>query len=275
VYRETFKEVIKRNKDYYKEYPGDVDRVRDIVVKLEKTPHKYTPEADGIMHTVTGRTFLTIGRTLGVEGGGEDIHQLVECMFNDLKDGGKLSDETSEMYLKCLGFKLNERPLYGVMHESIYCSGSGASRWAAKRVALEEQGDKFSWIDGNLPTKLESYSGELYFSGEMIYPFMLRYSGDALRAFEKVTEELACKRDWPELYDLEQLEKNAVEARAIVYPNDMYVAGELSDKTAKMVNGLEKVEILAGLGFSHKAIKDATKAADVFNKLFPLKGATR
>jgi hypothetical protein len=29
------------------------------------------------------------------------------------------------------------------------------------------------------------------------------------------------------------------------------------------------------LGFSHKAIKDATKAADVFNKLFPLKGATR
>lgn len=268
MYRNTFKEVTKRNEDYYKEYPGDIDRVRDIVVRLEENPHKFTSEIDGTTHTVTGRTFLTVGRTLGVEGGGKDIHQLVECMFNDLKNGDKLSDETCKKYLECLGFKLNERPLYGVMHESIYCSGSGASRWAAKRVALEEQGDKFSWIDDNILTKLERYTGELYFSGEMIYPFMLRYSGDALRAFEEVAEELACERDWPELYDLEQLGKNAVEARAIVYPDDMYVAGKLSEETVPMVNGLKKVVVRAE-GFSHKAIKDPTKAADVFDKLFP------
>lgn len=276
IYKETFQRVIEENDKYYERYKKDVERVRFIVTELERTPQTFTleesEESEEIKHTVTGRTFLTAGRTLGAVDGATQIHGLVKCMHADLKKaGGKLSNDTCELYLKHQGFKLHERPLYGVMHESIYCYGPGVhSGWAAERVALKEYGRKFWWVDEkiDMQEKLESGPEKLYFSGEMIYPFMLRYSGAALSGFEEVANELAKKGDWPQLYDLNQLSENTVKGRAIAYLTDMYVARSLSDETEKKVKGLTMVDN-APDHWSHKTIKGADTAADVFKELFP------
>lgn len=266
-----------------------MERVRFIVTELERKPQTFTlkepeePEESGesedseeIEHTVTGRTFLTAGRTLGAVDGATQIHELVKCMHADLKKPEpELSNATCELYLKHQGFKLHERPLYGVMHESIYCYGPDAneSGWAAERVALKEYVDNFWWVDEKIDVrkKLESDPEKLpvYFSGEMIYPFLLRYSGAALSGFETVANELAVKDNWPQLYDLNQLSENTVKGQAIAYSTDMYVAKSLSDETAKKVNGLTMVGSKITKGWSHKTIKGADTAADVFKALFP------
>lgn len=279
MYKATFQQVIQENEKYYEEYDTDVGLVRDIVAKLEENLQTFITLEDSkeIKHTVTGRTFLTVGRSLGAIEGHKKIHDLVELMSAELnKAGGKLSDDTFNKYLECLSFNLHKRPLYGVMHESIYCYGPKApkSDWAAKRVALGEYRDKFWWVDEKMDMRegLKTHPEKLYFSGEMIYPFMLRCSGAAVSRFDKVANELAEKDNWPQLYDLDQLRKNTVQGRAIAYLTDMYVARSLSDETADKVAGLAMVDSKITKGWSHKTIKVADTAANVFKALFPLPG---
>ncbi|KAK1832065.1 Alpha/Beta hydrolase protein [Podospora conica] len=265
VYKSIFEEVITRNKAYYKKYPDDKALVHKIVRKLETAPQQYTDKDSGTKHTVTGRTFMTVGRSLGAQGGDGSIHNLVVCMSAELENGGKLSDETFKMYLECQSFKLDQRPLYGVIHEAIYCYGPQvASKWAAQKVA-KQQGEQFSWVDETYD--LKNHTGELYFSGEMIFPFMLRNSGVTLAAFEEVAHKLAQKEDWPVLYNPVQLAVNEVEVVAVVYTDDMYVSGDLARKAGGMIRNFKEVTLPAGFG--HKSIKDEKNAAEVFRKFFP------
>ncbi len=50
--------------------------------------------------------------------------------------------------------------------------------------------------------------------------------------------DLLAEREWPLLYDPEQLRRNEVPAAAAVYANDMYVERAFSERTAADIRGL-------------------------------------
>ena len=73
-----------------------------------------------------------------------------------------------------------------------------------------------------------------YFTGEMLYPWMLdEYS--SLRPFKNAANVLANKKDWPHLYSEEKLRKNQVPIAAAVYTNDMYVDRDFSINLAEII----------------------------------------
>lgn len=58
-----------------------------------------------------------------------------------------------------------------------------------------------------------------------------------LRKLKGVGDLLAEEKDWPKLYDVEQLKKNKVPTYAAVYVDDMYVDFDLSMETARTIKG--------------------------------------
>ena len=115
-------------------------------------------------------------------------------------------------------------PLYAVLHEACYCQGA-ASRWAAERVRAD-----FPELDLDR-------GGPVYFTGEMIYPWMFEQYG-ALRPLRQAAELLAAFDGWPALYDPKRLTANEVPCAAAVYHDDMYVDADLSLATAREVRGV-------------------------------------
>ena len=114
-------------------------------------------------------------------------------------------------------------PLYALLHEASYAQGC-ATRWAADRIRVE-----FAEFDPG--------SAPLYFTGEMIYPWMID-ADPVLRPLRQAAAILAERDDWPPLYDPARLAANEVPAAAAVYYNDMYVDRELSMRTAQAIRGL-------------------------------------
>ena len=113
--------------------------------------------------------------------------------------------------------------IYALLHEPLYCQGQ-ASNWSADR--LLEQHPEFSL----------QQEGPVYFTGEMIYPFMFKCYPELIK-LSKVAHALAEDADWPQLYDLQQLAKNEVPVYAAVYHDDMYVDFDLSMETASKIKG--------------------------------------
>jgi hypothetical protein len=76
----------------------------------------------------------------------------------------------------------------------------------------------------------------VYFTGEMIYPWM--FDDDPLMApLRGVADELAARPQWPALYDMDRLRANEVPVAAAVYDTDMYVNRDLSLRTASLIAG--------------------------------------
>jgi hypothetical protein len=77
------------------------------------------------------------------------------------------------------------------------------------------------------------------FTGEMIFSWMfLDYA--ELRPLAQVAGMLAKEKDWPALYDLEQLAKNEVPVAAVTYVEDMYVDYGLSKETKEKIRGCQQ-----------------------------------
>ncbi|HXM58418.1 MAG TPA: alpha/beta fold hydrolase [Candidatus Dormibacteraeota bacterium] len=218
VYRATYPRVLERNRRLFERYPGDqeiADRVmahlRDNTVRL--------PCGDQL----TPRRFQALGRGLGMSDGSDGLHYLLEQAFIDGVDGRELSDTFLSGVEAATSFAAN--PLYAVLHESIYCQGAGASRWAAERVRRD-----FPDLDAD-------GGGPARFTGEMIYPSMFEDHGE-LRPFREAVELLAGREQWPPLYDAERLRTNEIPCAAIVYHDDMYVDSDLSLDTARTIRGV-------------------------------------
>ncbi|KAK3347253.1 Alpha/Beta hydrolase protein [Lasiosphaeria hispida] len=310
VYTRLYRRVAERNEAYYRMFPDDVDLVRKIAVHLyyhapgpitreDGGGYAYRVEGHKGKQRLTAQLFLTLGRCFGAmpttsvsqtEEGEKlrpfhRVHALVQRMAADIASEGVLSEETVAEYVamqtkareggpSCAGFRLHERPLYGVMHEAIYCHGPGVvAGWAARDVGRAYDSGEFSWLrnsfEGN-PAK----GGRLFFAGEMIFPSMLAAGGSSLRAFRDAAEVLAQKDDWPALYDEQQLSaRNRVPMRAIAYKDDMYVDLDLSLETGAKIRKCVVVEAKEGWG--HGAIKEADKSDQVLEMLFGSKTPSR
>lgn len=107
--------------------------------------------------------------------------------------------------------------LYAVLHEPVYNSGT-ASKWAADRVGKTLK--EFQWLNGSPPNAAVVREHPLYFSGEMIYPFLFE-SFPELEKLKPVADILAEFSGWPDLYDEWQLARNEVPVYSATFIDDM------------------------------------------------------
>jgi hypothetical protein len=165
---------------------------------------------------LTPRRFLQLGLCLGGSSGFETLHYLVDEAFEstatatiaaasaaDAADAGASSDSAAQQqqqqqlsysFLRAVenaqSFETN--PIYSLLHEAIYCEpGTGASAWAAERVLQEENSvkelfdyshalqDSSSSNSGASGTGKSSIEKPVYFTGEMVYSWMFRYTANA------------------------------------------------------------------------------------------------
>jgi pimeloyl-ACP methyl ester carboxylesterase len=217
VYRRTYRTVAGKNAAHYERYPDDVDRARRVAGYLAEHDVRLP---DGAPLSV--EAFQSAGAMLGQSGGSNSLHYLLENPFA----GDELSDAFLYAMMDELSFSAG--PLYALLQEACYAQGT-ATRWSAQRIRTE-----FGEFDPRLAL---DGSGPLFFTGEMIYPWMID-ADPVLRPLQAAADILAERGDWPPLYDPSRLAANDVPVAAAVYYNDMYVDRELSMQTAQAIRGL-------------------------------------
>ncbi len=214
VYRRTYPRVAAKNREFYRRYPHNVERIGRIADRLAESD-VLLPDGDRL----TVRRLQSLGIDFGMKPGYERIHWLIDEAF----DGDELSDgflgqvQASSSYLA--------EPLFAALQESIYGSGDGATGWAAEA----ERARHPEFAEDARP---------LLFTGEMMYPWMFEEIR-GLRPFQGAVEVLAQRPRWTELYDLKQLAANDVPVAAAVYFDDMYVDSGLQLDTAHRVGNVQ------------------------------------
>lgn len=232
VYRATYKRVIDKNELYYARYSGDADLIHEIVDHLQN--HEVKLPGGGIL---TPRRFQQLGLGFGSINGYETVHYLVENAFVHTGSARELSYNFLRQIETIQHFETN--PIFAVLHEAIYCE-ENASNWSAERIRAEYPQFNIS------PDK------PIYFTGEMIYPWMFDDYA-YLRPMKEAAEILARYQDWQPLYDLDALANNTVPAVAIIYYDDMYVERAFSDETARHIRGLR---YWATSEFEHSGLRE-------------------
>jgi pimeloyl-ACP methyl ester carboxylesterase len=219
VYRATYRQVIKKNREYYQRFPQDAEIVRDVVKHLQSNDVAL-PSGEQL----TPERFLSLGINFGFKSAGTSmatVHFLLERAFAD-GSRKRLSFAFLHGIESLLSFNTN--PVYAVLHEAIYCEGN-ASNWSAERKLAE----------------FEEFSHKHeppFFTGEMIYRWMFDQYAN-LRPFKDAAEIIAQDASWPALYDAKVLRSNTVPCVASVYYDDMYVDRELSLETAAHIKGIK------------------------------------
>jgi pimeloyl-ACP methyl ester carboxylesterase len=240
VYEATFKKVIERNNAYYKKFPEDIERVKQIA--------SHIAGSDGGKIQLPGGGYLTLERLLsigiafGMHGGINAIHTQILKMATDLDQFNFLTRSTLTTFEQNLAFDI--APIYALLHEAIYCYKSGvASNWAAARVGSQLK--DFAWLpEPGMPAREFSLppAGEpLFFTGEMVFPFHFDTFVE-LTELKDAAELLAKYDQWEELYNEEALQKNAVPVYAASFVEDMYVDFALARETASKVKGTKVYE---------------------------------
>ncbi len=217
VYRATYAIVRAKNRHYYARYPQDAALTQRIA---ERLANEEICLLNGDPLSV--RRFQQLGFHFGMSDGYEKVHYLLEDAFVD----GKRGQEFSYGFLRGFdqSFDFDTNPIFAILHESIYCQGR-ASRWAAEAVRGEFA--EFNWQMG----------APLYFTGEMIYPWLFDEYRE-LRPLKQAAEILAASEAWPSLYDVATLRQNQVPCAAAIYYEDMYVPRQYSEETAATIGGL-------------------------------------
>jgi pimeloyl-ACP methyl ester carboxylesterase len=203
VYRATFARTLARSRAYYERYPDDRARVRALHERLRTDPI-VLPTGDRL----TSARLRQVGHMLGMSGGAEELHYLLEL------------DPDSRAFRHDVeaAVSFGRNPIYAILHEASWADG-GATRWAAQRL---------------LPDAYDE-TPEL-FTGEHLFPWIFEDFGEL--AALKGAADLLAEHEWPRLYDPERLRDNEVPAAAAIYANDMYVERAFSEETAGAIRGL-------------------------------------
>lgn len=201
IYAVTWQRMAERNEAYYARYPGDRDRMRELLALAEDgmlTLHHGEP--------VLARRLRSIGGALGMSDGAQTVHHLVERPPGSAAFRYDLATT--------LAFS-GRSPLYALLNEPCYADGS-ATRWSALRTMPEEFRED--------PTLL---------FGEHVFPWT--FEDDAELAPWAAAADLLATREWPTLYDGEVLRATQVPCAAAVYAHDPYVTRGFSEQTAALL----------------------------------------
>ncbi|HYL40444.1 MAG TPA: alpha/beta fold hydrolase [Candidatus Binatus sp.] len=202
VYAATWHRMIEKNRAYFRRYPEDRERSRQILRRLSEEDVRL-PSGDRL----TPGRFRQLGMWLGDDHGFEHLHHVIELPFGS---NAFLVDAEH-------GLRYGRNPLYATLHESSYADGV-ATRWSAERT---------------MPDEIEA---EGYYTAE----HMFRWMWDEYAALRphKAAAELLAERPWPRLYDAERLRRNEVPVAATIYVNDLYVERRFAEETAATIRGL-------------------------------------
>jgi len=255
IYRATFEAVIKRNVSYYNKYPEDLSVIHNLA--RHTTPNGLKLPSGGIL---TLRRLLTLGLLFGAHGGIDNVHDIIFRMKSDIDQFSSITRPTLSAFESLLPF--DDTVLYAVLHEAIYCERQ-ASQWAAQRVGQSLK--EFDWIHSGHPYNSITEGKPIYFSGEMIFPFMFETYPE-LQKLRHVADILAEYEDWPELYDPVQLAKNEVPVYAATFVDDMYVDFGLVQETLEKVKNCK--QFITNTMY-HNAI--SSKTDEVLKNLFALR----
>lgn len=201
VYTATWQTMVAKSEQHYRRFPGDRDRVRRIS-ELCAQGAVMLPNGD----RVSPDRFRTVGQRLGMQGGSEQLHYLLEL------------DPASATFAHDLAASLpfgGRNPLYAVLHESCYADGV-ATRWAAERT---------------MPDRVREDATLL--GGEHIHRSLFTEDSE-LRPFAAAADLLA-EHPWDRLYPAERLARAEVPVAAAVYHADAYVPAEYSLETAALL----------------------------------------
>ncbi|MEO5652477.1 MAG: alpha/beta fold hydrolase [Marmoricola sp.] len=207
VYAATFDAMRRLDTDYHRRFPGDRQRL-DHVLDLCRAGEVTRPGGE----QVSARLFRTIGNQLGMNGGAEQVHYLLERDPHSPAFGHDLA--------QMLPFG-GRNPLYAVVHESCYADG-GPTRWAAERVQPED----FAADDSTLLT------------GEHLFGWHFEDSAD-LQPYAEVAGLLA-EHEWHRLYDADVLGSADVPCAAAIYAEDPFVDRRFSEETAALLPGMQR-----------------------------------
>ena len=210
IYRATYTRVMDKNRVFYKKFPKAKLNAKKIADYLDQNT-VYLPNGD----LLSVKRFQQLGLNLGFSDGMATLNYLFERAF--------INDAISNFFLKQI-FTLQSfdtNPLFTILHEACYAQGF-ATEWSANRIINEYQDFNYEICEN------------FYFTGEMLYPWMLdEYS--SLKPFKNAANILAKKKDWPQLYSEQKLRENQVPVAAAVYTNDMYVDRNYSIKLAEII----------------------------------------
>jgi pimeloyl-ACP methyl ester carboxylesterase len=206
VYSATFDSMRRLNQRYLRRFPEDRDRLTRLLTLCD------AGEVRGRDGTLVSRRLLrTIGSQLGMDGGAEAVHYLLE------------RDPSSPAFSHDLAAMLPfhaRNPLYAVLHESSYADG-GRTRWSADRVQPDDfRGDS------------------ILLTGEHLFPWHFDDSPE-LQQYRDVAAILA-EQDWPRLYDAGRLAAVDVPCAAVIYADDPYVDRAFSEETADLLPGMRR-----------------------------------
>ncbi|KAI7869559.1 Alpha/Beta hydrolase protein [Spinellus fusiger] len=207
VYRALYPRILSRNKLYYKKYPKDIERVREIHAYLSK--NTVTVPNGG---TLSPRRFLQLGILFGGAGGYDTLHETIILAHGDLERLSHLSYRTLNHIQELQRWDSNV--LYAVLHEAIYCQNE-RSNWSAERVREESAfAVDFEWRHQHIkPDQV------IHFTGETIHPFMFDDYAE-LKPLKNAAHLLA-ENVWGELYDKKALNANTALVAGISYYDDM------------------------------------------------------
>jgi pimeloyl-ACP methyl ester carboxylesterase len=206
VYSATFDSMRRLNQRYLRRFPEDAARLARL---LDRCDAGEIRRPDGTL--VSRRLLRTIGSQLGMDGGAEAVHYLIE------------RDPSSPAFSYDLAAILPfgaRNPIYAVLHESSYADG-GQTRWSADRVQPDD------------------FRGEsILLTGEHLFPWHFEDSAD-LQPYRDVATILA-DHEWPRLYDAGRLAGVDVPCAAAIYADDPYVDRAFSEQTADLLPGMRR-----------------------------------
>lgn len=212
VYQRTYELAANRSLQLYARFPWIGEHIAEIADRLA---------ADGPASLPSVRRLQTAGFELGYTDGAERMLWLVESALDAHTTSGlsagfleRLTSSTS----------LVARPLWAVLHDSIYASAtSGPTMWAADRAA---------------PAEFDPARRPLLFSTEHMRSWMFE-EFEELRPFRAVAEELAGFDGWTDLYDLERLRSNTVPVSVALFLDDAFVPFDLAIRSVEAIAGAE------------------------------------
>ena len=257
TYRALIERVRTQNAKFYRRFPKDVQRVRDVVAFVRNQPGGRVATPSGGELTVRGIQALGFS-WLGTSGGMESLHYLFEKAWE------VPHEELSYAFLKSCEdvHSFDTNPLYACLHESIYCNGGGPSAWAAERV-FNEHRKTFS-ADNALGSS--DPHKPVLFTGEMVFPFMFDEIA-ALKPFKNVAEALAAKTDWPVLYDVDALARCDAPVACASYVEDMFVDFDLATETASRI-GPNGARVWSTSEYMHSGVRE--DGARILKKLMEM-----
>lgn len=225
VYAETWRIMMDKSETYYRQFPEDHDRVRQIY-DLAREGKIVTPNGDA----VGADRWRTVGIVLGAQGGGLKLHELLE------------NDPCSPAFRHDLAAMLpfgGRNPLYAILHESCYADGV-STRWAASRTMPSEVKD-----DGT------------FFAGEHL-PRDLFEESSELRPLRE-TAEIIANQEWEQLYSATRLASADVPVAAAAYYEDAYVPLRFFVETARL---LKDCRLWVTSEYEHNGLRQDPRVLD-------------